>query len=72
MIYRQYAADLRKMLEESSLVERKTFIRSFVKEVKVAGDNVLITHTLPMLPAKVTEEKLPVLSIVHYGGRYRT
>jgi hypothetical protein len=60
------------MLEESSLVERKAFIQSFVKELKVTGDNVLITYSLPMLPAKVTEEKLPVLSIVHYGGRYRT
>ena len=65
----KYAADLKKTLEESSLVERKAFIRSFVKEVKVTMENVLLTYTLPVLPAGVTEEKLPVLSIVHYSGR---
>jgi DNA invertase Pin-like site-specific DNA recombinase len=65
----EYARELRKLLEESSLVERKAFIRSFVKEVKVTGDDVSLTYMLPMLPNKVTEEKIPVLSIVHYGGR---
>jgi hypothetical protein len=67
----EYAADLRKLLEESPLLERKAFIRSFVKELKVTRDDVLLTYTLPILPARVTEEKLPVLSIVHYSGRYR-
>ena len=60
--------DLRKLLEESSLVERKAFIKSFVTEVRVTGNEVLLTYMLPMLPNRVTEEKLPVLSIVHYGG----
>jgi site-specific DNA recombinase len=68
----QYVADLRDLLNESSLAERKTFIRSFVKEVKVTGDEALLTYTIPMLPRGVTEEKLPVLPIVHYGGRYWT
>ncbi len=61
-------SDLRNVLSESSLAERKSFIRSFVKEVKVTGDDVLLTYTIPMLPKGITEEKLPVLSIVHYGG----
>jgi site-specific DNA recombinase len=63
-----YVADLRDLLNESSLAERKTFIRSFVKEVKVTGDEALLTYTIPMLPRGVTEEKLPVLPIVHHGG----
>ncbi len=62
-------SDLHDMLNESPLTERKSFIRSFVKEVKVTGDDVLLTYTIPMLPGRITEEKLPVLSIVHYGGR---
>ncbi len=62
-------ADLRSLLNDSSLVERKSFIRSFVKEVKVTGDEVLMTYTIPMLPRGMSEEKLPVLSIVHDGGR---
>jgi hypothetical protein len=56
------------MLEENSLTERKAFIRSFLKEVRVTGDDVLLKYTLPMLPNNINEEKLPVLSIVHYGG----
>jgi site-specific DNA recombinase len=67
-----YVADLRDLLNEGSLAERRTFIRSFVKEVKVTGKEALLTYTIPMLPRGVTEEKLPVLSIVHYGGRYWT
>jgi site-specific DNA recombinase len=63
-----YVSDLRDLLTEGSLAERKTFIRSFVKEVKVTGDDVLLTYTMPILPGGVTEERLPVLSIVHYGG----
>ena len=62
-------SDLRNLLTESSLAERKSFVRSFVKEVKVTGDEVLLTYTIPMLPRGVTEERLPVLSIVHHGGR---
>jgi site-specific DNA recombinase len=65
-------SDLRDLLNEGPLAKRKTFIRSFVKEVKVTGDEVLLTYTIPMLPGGVTEEKLPVLSIVHDGGRYWT
>ncbi|MCJ7426528.1 MAG: recombinase family protein [Dehalococcoidales bacterium] len=63
-----YVSDLHNLLSESSLAEKKSFVRSFVKEVKVTGDSVLLTYTIPMLPTGMTEEKLPVLSIVHYGG----
>ncbi len=61
-------SDLRDLLTEGSLAERKSFVRSFVKEVKVTGEEVLLTYTIPMLPRGVTEERLPVLSIVHHGG----
>jgi chromosome segregation ATPase len=64
-----YVSDLHSLLSESSLVERKAFIRSFVKEVRVTGDEVLLTYTIPMVPIGVTEEKLPVLSIGHDSGR---
>jgi DNA repair exonuclease SbcCD ATPase subunit len=64
----RYVSDLHSLLSESSLAERKAFIRSFVKEVRVTGDEVLLTYTIPMVPRGVTEEKLPVLSIGHYGG----
>ena len=50
--------------------ERTTFMRSFVKEVKVTGDDVLLTYAIPLLPRPVAEERLPVLGIVQYGGRF--
>jgi len=68
-IVTRYVADLHDLLNESSLAERKSFVRSFVKEVKVTGNEVLLTYTIPMLPRGIIEEKLPVLSIVHDGGR---
>jgi hypothetical protein len=67
-----YVADLRNVLSESPLAERKSFVRSFVKEVKVTGDEVLVTYTIPMLPKGMTQEKLPVLSIGHDGGPFGT
>jgi chromosome segregation ATPase len=64
-----YVEDLRNVLSESPLAERKSFVRSFVKEVKVTGDEVLVTYTIPMLPKGMLEEKLSVLSIGHDGGQ---
>jgi site-specific DNA recombinase len=64
----RYVADLHDLLNESSLVERKSFVRSFVKEVKVTGNEALLTYTIPMLPRGIIEEKLPVLSIVPLSG----
>ena len=69
-IVRSYVDDLRNLLNNSSLAERRAFIRSFVKEVKVTGDEVLLTYTMPLSPRRVSEEKVGVLSTVQYGGRY--
>ncbi len=68
----QCVADLRDLLNESSLAERKAFIRSFVKEVRVTGDEVLLTYTIPMLPRGLAEERLPVLPIVPLSGPNKT
>ena len=64
-----YVSDLHKLLSETTLAEKKSFVRSFVKEVKVTGDEVLLTYTMPMLSKGIIEEKLSVLPIVHYGGQ---
>jgi site-specific DNA recombinase len=63
-----YVDDLRNLLGESSLTERKSFIQSFVKEVKVTGDEVLLTCTMPLPPQGISEERVGVLCSVHYGG----
>lgn len=64
-----YVKDLRNLLNNSSLSERKAFIRSFVKEVKVTEDNVLLTYTMPLAPGGTSVEKLGVLSTVQNGGQ---
>jgi len=61
-IVKSYVDDLRNLLNRSSLAERRAFIRSFVKEVKVTGDEVLLTYTMPLSPRGVSEEKVGVLS----------
>ena len=66
---RAYVEDLQNLLSNSSLAERKTFIWSFVKEIKVTGDQVLLTYMLPLSSKGLTEEEKGVLSTVQYGGR---
>lgn len=64
----RYVEDLRNLLGQSSLTERKSFVRSFIKEVKVTGGEVLLTYTMPLPPDGISEERVGVLSSVHYGG----
>jgi site-specific DNA recombinase len=64
-----YVEDLHDLLKEGSLTERRAFIRSFVREVKVTGDEAVLTYSIPLLPEKVAIEKEGVLPTVQYGGR---
>jgi len=68
----QYVADLHSLLSESTLVERKAFIKSFVKEVTVTGSEVLLTYSIPMSVKGLSQETLAVPPIVHYGGPWGT
>jgi site-specific DNA recombinase len=67
-----YVEDLHDLLKEGSLTERRAFIRSFVREVRVTGYEAVLTYSMPLLPEKVAIEKEGVLPTVRYGGRYRT
>ena len=62
------AADLRRILERGSLAEKKAFIRGFVKDIKITGDEGKLTYTVPMPPQGLQEEMGSVLAIVHHGG----
>jgi hypothetical protein len=61
-------ADLPSLLEESTLTERKSFIRSFAKEIKVTGDEVLLTYNMPLPLEEIPEERVAVLPIDTPGG----
>ena len=59
------------LLNRSSITERKSFIKSFIKEIKETGNDVLITYIPPLSPeCCLSIEGEEVLSIVHDGGRY--
>jgi len=45
-----YVDDLHGILGEGSLAERRAFIKSFIREVKVTGKEALLTYTTPILP----------------------
>ena len=64
--------DLRELLTEGSTAERRTFIRGFVKEVKVTGNEVVLSYTMPVIPDNLTMEKEGVLPTVQYGGPFWT
>lgn len=69
-LVKSYVNDLRHTLDEGSLTDRRTFIRSFVKEIVVFREEVKLFYTLPLLPDGLIEESVGVLPIVRYGGRY--
>ena len=64
-----YVDDLQELLKEGSLAERRAFIRSFVREVKVTGNEVVLNYTMPTVPDSVTIEREGVLPTVQYSGR---
>lgn len=62
--------DLRDVLTDSPLCERRAFIRSFVKELIVTDNGVKLNYTVPLPQSRLNKEKAGVLPIVQYGGRY--
>ncbi len=70
----RYVEDLRELLSQSPLTERKAFIKSFVKEVLVTGKEVVLTYTIPLPPEGILKEHAEVLPIIQSGGlgRIRT
>lgn len=68
-VVRQYVDDLHQFIDSSELTERRSFIKSFVKEIKVIGNEGRISYTFPIPPDNHEEEGLGVLPTVRYGGR---
>ena len=46
----QYVECLHSLLMESTLAERKSFIKSFIKEVRITESEVVLNYTIPMPP----------------------
>jgi hypothetical protein len=63
-----YVEDLHGVLASGILTERRSFIKSFIKEAVVKGNDVKLEYTFPMLQKGPKRDKSVVLSIVHDGG----
>jgi site-specific DNA recombinase len=68
-IVRKYVEDLLGFIESNDLLERKAFVKSFVRKITILGDEGRIRYTFPIPPDNLDEEGLGVLPIVHYSGR---
>ena len=66
---KSYVEDLKHLLEDSPLVERKSFVKSFVRKVTTTGTEVLLSYNIPLLADVSSQETLVVPPIVHCGGQ---
>ncbi len=62
------ARDLRQLLIESNLTERKAFLRSFVKRIETDGKSVTVRYKLPLVAGPSGWDDVSVLPIDNLGG----
>jgi site-specific DNA recombinase len=67
-----YVSDLRQLLEESELIERKSFLKSFIKKIVVDNEHGTIYYRLPMGHDGKDIEETGVLPMVTSGGEEGT
>ena len=70
-VVKEYAQSLRTLLEESSIMEKKVFLRSFVERIEVDDADMKVLYTLPVPPEAPAAETMGVLPFVHDGPPYR-
>ena len=66
-VVKEYAQSLRTLLEESSIMEKKVFLRSFVERIEVDDADMKVLYTLPVPPETPQAETMGVLPFVHDG-----
>ncbi|MBN1114237.1 MAG: hypothetical protein JXA66_02755 [Oligoflexia bacterium] len=66
-----YVEDLSALLRNSSIIEQKTFLKSFIKRITVNQPEVKIDYTLPLVAEKRGSRNFEVLPIVRSGTNYR-
>ena len=71
-VVKEYVQDLKKLLEESSIVEQKVFLKSFVDRIEVDDSEMKVVYTIPIPPDNAPAETVGVLPFVHDGPRYWT
>jgi len=67
-LIKKRARDLRQLLVESELTERKAFLRSFVKRIETDGKSVTVRYRMPIVPGANGWDDVSVLPIDNLGG----
>jgi len=67
-VVKAYVDDLSGLLSTGSIVEQKSFLRSFVKRIEVNLPQVVINYTMPLKAQKVEPLDREVLPFVHDGS----
>jgi len=69
-VVQEYVQDLKVLLEESSIVEQKVFLRSFVERIEVDDSEMKVVYTIPIPPDNPPTETVGVLPFVHNRPPY--
>ena len=64
-VVKEYVQGLRTLLEESSIMSKKVFLRSFVERIEVDDTDVKVLYTMPLPPETPPAETVGVLPFVH-------
>ena len=65
-LIKQHVDDLRSLLDEGTLLERKSFVRSFIKEINITDGEAVLNYTIPLSPDGTSEEK--VVALLCFSG----
>jgi hypothetical protein len=67
-VVRAYVDDFKALLSKGSIVEQKSFLRSFVKRIEVNLPQVVVNYTLPLKTQKVEPLEREVLPFAYAGS----
>ena len=66
-VVREYMQDLKTLLEESSIVEQKAFLKFFIERIEVDDSEMKVIYTIPIPPDNPPAETVGILPFVHNG-----
>jgi hypothetical protein len=67
----RYVQDRCALLQEGTIAEQKAFIRKFVREILVKGQEITLQYTIPLPPHGLNYEGTSVLDSIRTGWGFR-
>ncbi|GAG58304.1 unnamed protein product [marine sediment metagenome] len=71
---KMYVSDLKKLLNQGTIIEQKSFIQSFVKKIVVNQSEIKIEYTLPIISkiGRTSKNEVLPMDLTGSPGRIRT